>query len=117
MSIAFIHTDWASRDVYNTAGHLILTSSSSKQDLITALLALKAQLARLDGVPQGDRRRIVQDVDRTVAALRMPSPPRYQITIRLQRIKQRLSALEGSGGALPLANVVGDIAAWVVTTL
>lgn len=113
--MVFHQPNWDVRgDVYNTAGDLILTKTSTREDLAKALIDLKAELAAIGDIPDDDRRLLEQEADAAAADAKRPEVPKEQVVSRLDRIRERLSALGGvASGALDLAKTVAAIAGWV----
>jgi len=102
-------------DVYNTAGDLILHKGSSREDIAEALDGVRAEIAAMHDLPEDDRRALEREVETAAAETKQPDVPKDQIEGRLERIKDRLAALDGvAAGAMSLAKTVAGIAALIV---
>jgi hypothetical protein len=100
-------------DVYNVAGDLILTKTSSKEDFAKVVRDLKAELAALDDIPEPERRELEQELEATAEEAAGSMPKRDRIVARLTAVKERLDSLEGAAAsAVRVAATVGSVALW-----
>lgn len=110
----FSQPNWQVRgDVYNVAGNLLLSKNGTKEDFLVALRSIKSDLAKLEGLPEGDCRNLEEELDRTADEAVTAEPSRDRITERLSRVRSRLAGLASvASGALELAKTVGQIVSW-----
>jgi hypothetical protein len=114
----FNQQGWNVGKVYNVAGNLILTETSSREDFLRALGGLKQELAALDQIDATERAELEAEVDGALADAGAPEPSKERVVSRLQRLAERLSAFGGVvAGALEVAHAVTAVAAWAGTFL
>ncbi len=103
-------------DVYNTAGDLILTKTSTSQDLVAAIEDFKNEVARLEDIDANRKAEIVSDLDASVQEARRENPSKATVVDRLKHAESVLEAGSSTAEkAWKLAKTLGSIALWAAT--
>ena len=112
-SAVFNQPGWNVGRVYNIAGNLILSETSSREDFLDALRELRQELATLDQVDAAQRAELDTELDGALMEASSPQPSKERVVGRLERLGERLSALGGvMSRALDVAKTVASVAAW-----
>ena len=97
-------------NVYNIAGDMNVSASSSKDEFLAALRQFKSEIDKARDLPADKADELKEDVDSAIKAIDKPQPNKERAVERLTTIQKVLDGLKGSAeSALALGKLIGQV--------
>ncbi len=111
VSNTFNQPNWqVTGNVYNIAGDMHVSASSSKDEFLVALRQFKSEIDKAQDLPTDQADELKEDVDTAIKAIDKPQPNKARAVERLTTIQKVLDGLKDNvGSALALGNLIGQV--------
>jgi hypothetical protein len=111
VSNVFNQPNWkVEGNVYNIAGDMNVSATSSKDEFLAALRQFKSEIDKAQDLPADQADEMKDDVDSAIKAIDKPQPNKARAADRLTNIQKVLDGLKGSAeSALALGKLIGQV--------
>jgi hypothetical protein len=111
VSNTFNQPNWkVEGNVYNIAGNMNVSASSSKDEFLAGLRQFKSEIDKAQDLPADKADELKEDVDSAIKAIDKPQPNKARAVDRLTNIQKVIDGLKDNvGSALALGKLIGQV--------